>query len=267
MLSGKDTKIRVRILVKAFPQRSKKYEETVCCAGVCEETRKLLRLYPIRFRRLTDDQRFTRYDAVELVVTKASSDPRPESYRVSEDSIRVLERAKDAKFPTEKKVSLWKPFIYSGLDELHELQSSAGTSLGIIRPSSVRFRYKLYEPNDSESQGVLQEQGLMFEEPLKALERPRYLFYFDFVSDGKEHSCQIQDWEVQQAFRAYVRRYNGEGKALEKLAQEYGENIPKANLHFVMGTMKARPYQFILIGVLRAQVSPEEVLEQMSLLQ
>ena len=48
-MQGKHQKRRVHILVKAFPQPSTKHEETVCCAGVTEDGRKLLRLYPIRY--------------------------------------------------------------------------------------------------------------------------------------------------------------------------------------------------------------------------
>ena len=48
-MQGKHQKRRIRILVKAFPQPSTKHEETVCCAGVTEGGRELLRLYPIRY--------------------------------------------------------------------------------------------------------------------------------------------------------------------------------------------------------------------------
>ncbi len=86
-------RIRVRILVKAFPQPSKKHEETVCCAGVTEDGARLLRLFPIRYRRLAKEHQFERFDLVEMVATKAPNDTRPESYRVDEPSIRFLERS------------------------------------------------------------------------------------------------------------------------------------------------------------------------------
>jgi hypothetical protein len=54
---------RIRVLVKAFPQPSAKQEETVCCAGVCEVTGELLRLFPIRYRRLDEANRFNRSTA------------------------------------------------------------------------------------------------------------------------------------------------------------------------------------------------------------
>jgi hypothetical protein len=92
---NKHQTLRVRILVKAFPQPSKAHEETVCCAGITEDGKQLLRLFPIRFRRLPKEHQFGRFDLVEMTATKAS-DPRPESFRVDEASIRLLERTSSA---------------------------------------------------------------------------------------------------------------------------------------------------------------------------
>src|SRR5690606_26231509 len=110
-------RLRVRILVKAFPQQSKKHEETVCCAGITEDGQQMLRLFPIRFRRLPKDKQFERFDLVEALATKAS-DPRPESYRVDEGSISLIEKANTLN--EEAKVRLWQPFIASSLKTLHE---------------------------------------------------------------------------------------------------------------------------------------------------
>lgn len=91
-MQEKHQKRRIRILVKAFPQPSTKHEETVCCAGVTEDGQELLRLYPIRYRRLPKGDQFDRYDLVEMTTTKASSDTRPESRRVDEGSIRLIQQ-------------------------------------------------------------------------------------------------------------------------------------------------------------------------------
>jgi hypothetical protein len=45
MVTSKNRTLRVRILVKAFPQPSKAHEETVCCAGISEDGAELLRLF------------------------------------------------------------------------------------------------------------------------------------------------------------------------------------------------------------------------------
>ncbi|MCP5444722.1 MAG: hypothetical protein H6968_16975 [Chromatiaceae bacterium] len=262
MSQGKHITRRIRILVKAFPQPSSKYEETVCCAGVTEDTRELLRLYPIRYRRLDKADRFDRFDQVEMTTTKAG-DHRPESYHVDEDSIHLLE--KGSKLNARSKVELWKPFIAPSLKALMEENRTSHKSLGIIRPDpdSLRFRIQQVKETDNADQKVtnliFQQQISFLEEPLKPLKRPEYSFSYHYTCDGHPHKHQIHDWEVQATLINYQRRYGSEEKALEMMQQEYQENIPKHNLHFIMGTMKAHPQTFIVIGLLRSTIDPQEL--------
>ena len=60
-----------------------------------------------------------------------------------------------------------------------------------------------------------------------------------------------------RAYLAYRRRYGD--KTLEMLQQEYGQNIPTRNPHFIMGTMKAHPQTFIIIGILRSGFDPNDL--------
>lgn len=131
----------MRVLVKAFPQPSVKHEETVCVAAIAEDTRELLRLFPIRYRRLPTEHRFERFDQVTLTATKAESDPRPESFRVDEGSIQVTEKA--AKLSEESRVQLWS-FVAESLAALYAENKVKGRSLGIVKPDpgSVEFKFK-----------------------------------------------------------------------------------------------------------------------------
>src|SRR5690625_4972056 len=85
---------RICILVKAYPQSSKQYEETVCCAGITEDEQ-LLRLYPIPYRRLGKAQQFNRFDWVEMEIAPSDKDHRPESHKVFPDTINIVHRAKN----------------------------------------------------------------------------------------------------------------------------------------------------------------------------
>ena len=49
-------KKRIYILVKTYPTISEKYAELVCTAGILEDG-SWIRLYPMPFRLLTDDQK------------------------------------------------------------------------------------------------------------------------------------------------------------------------------------------------------------------
>jgi hypothetical protein len=70
---------------------------------------------------------------------------------------------------------------------------------------------------------------------------------------------------VQAAFINYKRRYKTEDEALKMMQQEYGQNIPQHNLHFIMGTMASHPRTFIVIGLLRSPLDPAEVVKQQQL--
>jgi hypothetical protein len=258
MALAKHVHTRVHILVKAFPQHSEKYEETVCCAGVTDDHR-LIRLYPITYRRLAKEHQFNRYDLIQALATKASNDTRPESYRVDHDSIQVIERDK---LTDEAKVRLWQPHITSSLTALQEEHRTAGRSLGIIKPDpgSLRFLWKDAEQEDQEDTRSV--QASLFEAPLRPLKPPELTFFYRYTSGGSEHTQSIQDWEVQATFLSYQREYRSREKALEMMAQEYGQNIPARNLHFIMGNMAKRPWQFIIIGLLRSGLDPAELAKQ-----
>ncbi len=274
-MQGRHQRRRVRILVKAFPQPSTKYEETVCCAGVSDDSRELLRLFPVRYRRLPRGDQFDRYDLVEMTTTKAS-DPRPESYRVDEDSIRLIEKGK---LTDEAKVQLWRPFIAPSIGVLMEENKTEGRSLGIVRPqpNSRKFIIKEAKESSAEDQEVADlafaEQASLLDDPLKPLEKPRYSFSYQFTcADPSRCSCannphthQIHDWEVQATYFNYKRKYRTEEEALAKMMQAYQDDIPTRNLHYIMGTMAAHPRTFIIIGLLRSGVDPAELSKQREL--
>jgi len=81
---------RVLITVKAYPNPSKKYGETVCCAGIDIESLEWVRLYPIPFRDLDSSQKFQKYTIVTVRCWKAPDDHRLESYKVDSDSIKIV---------------------------------------------------------------------------------------------------------------------------------------------------------------------------------
>jgi hypothetical protein len=256
MTLEKPIKERLWILVKAYPQPSQKYQETVCCAGITGDGR-LLRLYPISYRRLNNDQQFDRFDYVEMAIWKSLSDrdKRPESFKVDESSITILRKSKSAN--SESKYHLWSPFISHSLESLKEDQLKTMKSLGIIKPdnNSLKFLAKPIKKESIETQELAQSsysQYSLFEKNLNPLPPPEYVFYFKFLSDGKPHEMQIHDWEVQATYINYKKRYNGEIGALEMMKRFYSHDLLNSNPHFIMGNMMRSPKQFMIIGVLRA---------------
>jgi len=230
MRHGKHVKRRIRILVKAFPQPSQKYEETVCCAGITEDSGELLRLFPIRYRRLDKANQFDRYDLVEMTITRATDDFRPESRRVDHDSIKVIESG--MKLSDQSKVQLWKPFISPSIKALLDENKETNRSLGIIKPDSgsLQFKIKQATTSDEEDQQVAElvykQQMSFLEDPLKPLDKPLHSFHYEYTCAGHAHKHQIHDWEVQAAFINYKRRYKTEDKTKKMMIQEYQQKIP-----------------------------------------
>jgi len=88
--SERGVRIKVLITVKTYPIPSKKYDELVCTAGVTESG-EFIRLYPINFRELSFEKQYKKYQWIEVTVERHSSrDVRKESFRPTDDSIKVL---------------------------------------------------------------------------------------------------------------------------------------------------------------------------------
>jgi len=71
---------KVLITVKTYPSLSAKYGELVCTAGFLEDG-SWIRLYPIPFRKLKKDEKYTKYQWIELDIVNNDKDFRPESFR------------------------------------------------------------------------------------------------------------------------------------------------------------------------------------------
>jgi hypothetical protein len=82
---------KILITVKTYPTLSGKYDELVCTAGFREDG-SWVRIYPIPFRKKAYEERYSKYDWIEVDLIKNTSDFRPESYRpYSHDSeIKIL---------------------------------------------------------------------------------------------------------------------------------------------------------------------------------
>ncbi|WP_156943106.1 hypothetical protein [Pseudogulbenkiania sp. MAI-1] len=242
-------------MVKAHPQPSKTYNETVCCAGVCMESGAFLRLYPIPYRQLKREQRFNRFDIIEATCWK-SEDPRPESHKLDPDSIRVMKQP-GSKAKAESSPRLWLPHVSDSLETLRQQNVDESRSLGIIKPDagSVEFIVsKLSEAKIEEQEAALSvhQQSLLFNDNATApLPPPEYVFKFRFTSNGKQSEMKLHDWEVQAAYWNFRKMY-GESEGLNQLRYKYQEEIPQQNLHLILGTMLAHPRQFITIGLLRS---------------
>jgi hypothetical protein len=70
-------KKRIYVVVKTYPTISGKYAELVCTAGILEDG-SWIRLFPMPFRLLSDDQKYPKYTWINVEVERYTADFRPE---------------------------------------------------------------------------------------------------------------------------------------------------------------------------------------------
>lgn len=85
-------KKRVLVTVKAAPERSRKYGECVCTAGITDEG-EFIRLYPISLDVFRNGPRFKKFNWIEVECERVEGEKlgRKESHRVREGSIRIVD--------------------------------------------------------------------------------------------------------------------------------------------------------------------------------
>jgi hypothetical protein len=181
--------------------------------------------------------------------------PQHVGVRKDEDSIVILRKGKEAS--SQSKSNLWRPFVSESIEMLKSEQKSSSRSLGIIKPdiNTLKFIAKPIKDSSEETKAIMQsayDQASLFEESLKPLEKPEFVFSYRFKSDNKQHEMQIHDWEVQATYRNYKKLYGNMERALEKMAEFYDKRILTQHPHFIMGNMKRSPWQFMIIGILRS---------------
>lgn len=230
--------------MKALPQPSSTYGETVCCAGVTRDG-KWKRLFPVRFRRLEGDAAFGRWDWVDYRHREPTSDRREESCHVFEDSISVV-----GKVPEREKAPLLHPLVLGS----GRAAAALGQSLTLVRPKNSKFSYRRKTDADIEKDREAfrhaARQDDIFDKKLAEIEPTPYEFLFKFEDDDGTHNYRNGDWETHATFFNIRRRYS-EQEALRHLCETYNETYPAKGMAFVLGNMAKRPQTWQLLGVIR----------------
>jgi hypothetical protein len=236
---------RVTILVKALPQPSRKYGETVCCAGVRPDGF-WKRLYPVRYRHLAGETAFSRWDVVRFRYRPPRQDKRAESCNVEEDSIEII-----GEMPRKERSRLLDPLILASVGEA----SRRGQSLALIRPIGARFFHK---PKTAEALGEERaayaeaaRQGLLLDKELERLEPTPHEFKFRFRDDDAEHTYTNGDWEAHAMFYNGRMRGKTEAEVLSWMDHVFNVEYPAKGMAFAVGNQAKRPHVWQLLGVVR----------------
>ena len=268
-------KERVLITVKTYPTLSRKYGETVCTAGVREDG-SWMRIYPVPFRRLEDEEQYRKYDWIETDFKKGSSDPRPETYHPVEMHKLTPVGHMDTHdgWRERRRLLLEKATVHTRLEALIAGAKANELSLAVFRPAAIKaFSWdeeeeRDWNPKKVEEMRNLAQQGDLFAEEwrktFKVIPKLPYNFYYEFEdADGRRSKLQILDWEIGALFWNCRRRHGDEKIAVEKVREKYVDHFLKTDLHFFLGTTQqyhfVAPNPWVIIGVFPAphQQQPE----------
>ncbi len=249
----------ILVTVKAYPNPSKKYIETVCVAGVTKN-RQWVRLYPIPYRYLEYEQRFPTYGWIEASIRK-SKDHRPESYNIDIQTLKVAGKLGTAN-AWQARRELLLPLASPSIEELQRQQEASKISLGLIRPKQIK-RLIIQPKKDphwsDEELAKLQRHSLLDEMQredvqriVRELEKIPYDFLYEFDCDDSRcrgHKISVISWEVMESYRKWRQNYGEQWES--KFREKYEQELPgsKHELYFFMGTMAAHPKVWLIIGL------------------
>lgn len=199
---------RVLVTVKASPQPSARYGDTVCVAGIRVDGGRAdwIRLYPLPFRWMGVEQQFKKFDLIDVDVRRETKDSRPESYRPDVETIKVvrhLDNWKDRQ-PIMAKVPRTSTCALSAAASDHH----DAPSLGMVTVESLE-RVKV-EPfigwSSAQQQRIATAANLtplaLFGDLGKTppeLKAPRFVVRYEYhcTADGcPGHVGQVLDWEL-----------------------------------------------------------------------
>lgn len=237
---------KVLMVVKTYPHPSEHHEELVCTADITSEGR-WIRLYPVPFRLLKDEQRFPKYTWIEVGVQRRPSDTRPESHHIDPDTIKPLETLPADGFWLERRKVI-DPTISPSLCDLMRRYDVDQTSLGIFKPKTIHDL--IIKPNTQDwsdkQKGVLfkrEHQISLFGKDTPDLKLELKLlpwsFSYKFDCDDlrcKGHKLSVKDWELGAAYWSWLPKYGDETPT--KIREKWLDTMcaPDRDTHFIVGT-------------------------------
>lgn len=256
---------RVLILCKTYPSPSAKYAETSCVAGMTAGGR-LIRLYPVPFRLVSDERKFKKWQWIEARFEKARDDHRPESHRIFVDTIECNSEplpAGEAGWLHRMQLLSQLP-VFSDFAEIEKLREAGGATLALLRPTRIlgldikKAENPTWTEQEKKKLLGLQQQTALFDEveegkQIRLLEKLPYDFYYRYECDDingqpQSYRHKLVDWEVGALYRNVRKKYgsNWENAFRAKLERE----LPSKDLIFLLGTIHRFPHQWLLISLI-----------------
>jgi hypothetical protein len=251
----------ILITVKTYPTPSQHHVETVCVAGVRVDQPQpsWVRLYPIPFRALGQQEQFKKYQLIRAEITpRGGSDLRPESYRPTLQTMELLDVI-DSKRNWAKRRQLIGPLIGATTTcELIAINRATSydrpaPSLGLVQPEVLRIEALEYRPwNLKQLEKVRRaSEPDLFNAPLQELQPVPHrlrVTYRCMESGCPKHRQEILDWELGVAGVMWQARY---GVRTGEMVFQHWESMlmdPEKDVHLYVGNQHQYRHSFSILG-------------------
>lgn len=259
---------RVLVTFKAYPKPSSKYDELVCTAGLLDGE-KWIRIYPVPFRFLNDNDRYPKYSWINVDLVRTKGDFRPESYRpkLGLDEEFIFERKLGTKYNWAARKKFVLKEVFESMGDIIDLANSdEHKSLATIKPKEI-IGFDIKETDrewkdgwqdttvqagfsDLNSSGEAKERELIRKVP--------YNYYYRFLTEGDEtkRRLKIEDWEIGALFWNCLKISNGDEEAANELVKKkyWDDFVETKDIYFFLGSTlefhrRRMANPFIIIGV------------------
>lgn len=249
-------------MVKAAPVLTSDLDETMCVAGAVtsESGPEWIRLHPVPFRDLADNEKFKKYQQIDVELIRPKSDRRPESWTPIEGSLRLGQTLDTSNGWADRRQLVEQLYTASACEvfRLNSKGSGVGVpSLAVVRTAeppqlriSERDSTQLTEWNHRAD--LAKGRISLFDNP--AQQKPDFEvipWRFQYVYRCEEEGCRgheqtIVDWEIAALWRHVRYRSDWQEKMREKLENTLWQG--RAAMLFV-GNQEQHPGAFLVLGV------------------
>jgi hypothetical protein len=270
-------KAHVLITVKTYPLPNTSYGETVCTAGLLEDG-KWVRIYPVSWQLLRDDQKYPKYSWIELDLRRHPSDYRQETYRPRlgfDEDIKLIDKLGTADAWAARKQYVFRE-VFTSMQELIALtKGSSPKSLATLKPTNI-IDFRIEEEGDKQWKKQWLDklkQTNMFDmdasgqvEQRRIVRKMPYKFKYRFLSEGDKNprELSIQDWEIGALFWHCLNRTRGDDEEAKRLVKQkyFDEFVNQKDIYLFLGTnykyqRMNSPDPFIIVGVFYPPVSDQ----------
>jgi hypothetical protein len=258
-------KKRLLIWGTTYPEFSRKHYETVCTGAIDGDTGRLIRIYPVTLRYMKEP--FRRYQWIEAGVARNMSDFRPESYKINQDSIRLLERLETDDGWVERSKWVLRPHnVFPSVRALQEAEERDHTSLGLVRPKKIVRVYPRRRPEkdreawEQHREEAIRQRDLLVDAEVKTREL-KYIpirYHAEFICDdpacSTQHDMSILDWGVYVLHLKQEARGTAERDVVARILDYM--DATKREAYFFLGNTKEHSKSFMIVGLYHPPLPP-----------